>query len=156
MATDHKTAVSALEAVFGKASAEGFGSAVFSNVTFEGNSTALAKQVYASFLGDKTTGEYGHLWMENFGEVSHATGKTDIVETLNNITDPDAKRSVPLLIEIVSDAEAAKAALQQAFDADDISELSICKIGDGEAMSGLVVSGIYSNKENTSVIALMD
>jgi hypothetical protein len=75
---------------------------------------------------------------------------------LNNIKDADAKRSVPLLTELVENAEQGKLALAAAFNHPDISQVQVYSVGDGEAMSGILLCGLFSDHSVCSVICLMD
>ena len=63
---------------------------------------------------------------------------------------------MPLVIEVMDDAQAAKKALAGAYDDPQVADLRIYNIGDGEAMSGLLVAGLRQNGEATFLVALMD
>jgi len=86
-------------------------------------------------------------------EVESMTG---IVTELAAIADADAKRSIALLTEFIPDPAAGIKAMASAFDHRDVKDLSVFTIGDGEAMSGIMVTAIYSGSYCCSVIALMD
>ena len=60
-----------------------------------------------------------------------------IESELRGIEDADAKLSVPMLLEVVENADTARAALSGVFDDPDIGELEVYNLGDGGAMSGL-------------------
>jgi hypothetical protein len=49
--------------------------------------------------------------------------------------------SVPLIVNVNGDVEAAHKALAGAFDAPDVEDLRVYNIGDGAALSGPLVAG---------------
>jgi Asp/Glu/hydantoin racemase len=63
------------------------------------------------------------------------------VAELRGITDVDARNSAPMILDVVQDAEQAKAALAAAFDDPAVSDLRVFNLGDGGAMSGILVAG---------------
>jgi hypothetical protein len=94
-------------------------------------------------------------WREVYsrGEGTHH----DIVSELRGIADPDTRNSVPMILEVVEDAAAARAALSAAFDAPQVTELRVFNLGDGGAMSGLLVAGRREPAGETVVLVfLMD
>ena len=154
----YAAAIAALENIFGKASDAGFGSAVFHGATIAGDSVEKkALEHYKNFLGAKCSGEREQAWMQTWKNVfTRANKGSGIVSELASISDAEAKRSVPLLTEFTSDPEAAASALASAFDHEHVKDLSVFRIGDGEAMSGLIVTAIYDDLYCCSVVALMD
>ena len=136
--------VTALEAAYGAPSQAGFGSAVFFEPIKAGDDlaqAALAKYKY--FTGDLWE-RYGEdAWMGPWKEVyTRPTGaKADIVAELRGIADPDAQNSVPMILENIDGAEKARAALAAAYDDPAVTELRVFNLGDGGAMSGLLVAG---------------
>jgi len=60
------------------------------------------------------------------------------VSELRGITDPDAGRSAPMILDNVDGAGAARAALADAFDVPAVTELRVFNLGDGTAMSGIL------------------
>jgi hypothetical protein len=80
----------------------------------------------------------------------------DLVAELEAIGDPDAKRSVPLLLELVENADAARKALAAAFDDPAVSELAVYTLGDGQAMSGLLVASRRDPDGALILAVLMD
>jgi hypothetical protein len=152
--------LTALETAYGPPSQAGFGSAVFQAALPETESlesAALAK--YRFFVGDLWD-RYGEAaWMSPW-QLVHArpAGATaDIVKELRAITDPAAQLSAPLLLDCLENAEAARAALSAAYDAPAVTELQIFTIGDGAALSGLLIAGRRpAAGEATFLIFLMD
>jgi hypothetical protein len=154
----YAAAIAALENIFGKASDAGFGSAVFHGATIAGEGVEKKSLAhYKKFLGAKCNAEREPAWMLPWKNVFSRSNKgSGIVSELASISDAEAKRSVPLLTEFTSDPEAAARALKSAFDHEHVKDLSVFRIGDGEAMAGLIVTAIYDDLYCCSVIALMD
>lgn len=136
--------VTALEAAYGPPSRAAFGSAVFfEQMTPAAHLEQRALDKYKHFVGDlwERFGEEAWLgpWKEVY--VRPAGGRRDIVAELRGITDRDAGLSVPMILDNVDQAEQARAALAAAFDDPAVSELRVFNLGDGGAMSGLLVAG---------------
>jgi hypothetical protein len=152
--------VSALEAAYGAPSQAGFGSAVFYEPIKAGDDlsqAALAKYKY--FTGDLWERWGEDAWMGPWKEVyNRPTGaKPDIVAELRGIADPDAQNSVPMILENIDGAEQARAALAAAYDDPAVTELRVFNLGDGEAMSGLLVAGRrQATGEAAFLVFLMD
>jgi hypothetical protein len=86
-----------------------------------------------------------------------AGGSHDTVAELRSIDDPAAKQSVPMFLDGVEDAERAKAALAAAYDDPAVTELAVYNLGDGGAMSGLLIAGHRpAAGEATLLVFLMD
>lgn len=136
--------VTALEAAYGAPSQAGFGSAVFYEPMKAGDDlakAALAKYKY--FTGELWERWGEDAWMGPWKEVyTRPTGaKADIVAELRGIADPDARNSVPMILVNIEGADKARAALAAAYDDPAVTELRVFNLGDGEAMSGLLVAG---------------
>jgi hypothetical protein len=151
--------VALLEASYGAPNQNGFGSAVFFEVlkmTDDLGKASLEK--YKFFVGDlwKKYGEKA--WMGPWKEVyarKHVT-KPDVVSELSGIQDSDASLSTPMILDVVENAEKARLALSKAFDNASVSDLRVYNLGDGGAMSGLLVAGRRINGETTFLVFLMD
>ena len=151
--------VGALKKVYGPPSHAGFGSAVFFEpLASEADLEQAALRHYRYFVGD--------LW-ERYGEAAWMTpwqqvyarppgAKADIVAELGAIADPTAKLSIPLLLEPGGDREAAQQALSKVYDAAAVTELSLYTLGDGAALSGLLLAGRRHNGEATFLVFLLD
>jgi hypothetical protein len=151
--------VLALEKAYGPPSQEGFGGATFFEVVeTDDDLEELAKKYYQHFVGELWERWGEEAWMGPWKEVyaRESDAKHDIVKELQGIKDSDAAISVPLIIEVSADVEAAKEALSDAYDAPEVSELRVYNIGDGSAMSGLLVAGRRENGEATFLTVLMD
>jgi hypothetical protein len=151
--------IKALEDVYGKPCSAGFGSSVFYEISKQDVSlSSVALEVYKLFMGEKWNPETETTWLSGWKIVYERSPGTvpDILTELNTINDADAKRSVPLLTELIDNAEQGKAALAAAFNHPDISHVAVFKIGDNAEMSGLILSGLYADHAACSVICLMD
>jgi len=151
--------IESLEKVYGKPNSTGFGSAVFYEVSKKDIDLAtIALDDYRLFMGDKWNAETESAWMSTWKKVYERSpgNAADILSELNNIKDADAKRSVPLLTELVENAEQGKLALAAAYNHPEISQVQLFSVGDGEAMSGLLLCGLFADFSACSVICLMD
>ncbi|MCB0004085.1 MAG: hypothetical protein KDH86_16200 [Anaerolineae bacterium] len=150
-------AVADLETVYGQPSQAGFGSAVFNQSLDAGASleqAALAKYKY--FVGDLWE-RYGEdAWMGPWKEVyARPAGATaDIVGELRGIKEEDAALSTEMILDNVDNAEAARAALAAVYDDPAVIELRVYTLGDGEAMSGLLIAGRHGDKAKFLVFLL--
>jgi hypothetical protein len=136
--------VTDLEAAYGAPSQAGFGSAVFYEpLQPTDDLTQKALDKYNYFTGELWERWGEAAWMGPWKEVYvRPTGaKPDIVTELRDITDPDAAISAPMILDVVKDAETARAALAAAFDDPAVTELRVFNLGDGGAMSGILVAG---------------
>jgi D-alanyl-D-alanine carboxypeptidase len=152
--------VTALEAAYGAPSQAGFGSAVFHEEIKTGDSleqAALAK--YKFFVGDLWS-RYGEdAWMGPWKEVyaREPGAKPDIVGELRGIKDRDAAISVPMILDAIGGAEKARAALASVYDDPAVTELRVYNLGDGGAMSGLLLAGRSGNAQDaTFLVFLLD
>lgn len=150
--------ITALEAAYGAPSQAAFGSAVFYTDKDAKDLTKAALKYYQYFVG-KLWERWGEeAWMGPWKEVyaRQAGAKADIVAELKGISGIDARGSVPMILEVVKNAEAARAALSDAYDDPAVAQLRVFTLGDGEAMSGLLVAGKRKTGETTFLVFLMD
>ncbi len=136
--------VADMESAYGPPSQAGFGSAVFYEALGAGDSlvdAAFAKYKY--FVGELWERWGEDAWKGPWKEVyaRKAGAKADIVAELRGIADPDAAISAPMILDVVQDAEGARAALAAAYNDPAVTELRVFNLGDGGAMSGLLVAG---------------
>ena len=149
-----------LEAAYGSPSQEAFGSAVFYETLKKTNDLEkTALEVYQYFTGDlwDLYGEDAWLgaWKEVYVREREAAG--DIVAELQGLSDPDVKLSVPMILENIENAEAARIALAAAYDEPAVTELAVYNTGDGEAMSGLLIAAWRKKSGDATFVAfLMD
>ena len=151
--------VADLEAAYGVPSQAGFGSAVFYEAMAPvGKLEQQALEKYQYFVGALWERYGSDAWMGPWKEV-YVRGEGaahDIVAELEGITDFDARLSVPMILEVVQDSAAARAALSAAYDDAAVGELRVYNLGDGEAMSGLLVAARRNSGEATYLVFLMD
>jgi hypothetical protein len=79
-----------------------------------------------------------------------------IISELRSLNDSEARLSASLILDNIDEAEAGQRALVAAFDDPKIIELTIHKMGDGEAISGLVIAGRRANGETTFLVSISD
>jgi hypothetical protein len=117
-----------------------------------------ALEYYQYFVGDLWARWGEDAWMGPWKEVyaREADTNPDIVAELRGITDFDAKQSVPMILDVVQNAEAARQALATAYDDPAATELRVYNLGDGGAMSGLLVAGRRDGGEALYLVFLMD
>jgi hypothetical protein len=159
MENKYQALMTSLEAVYGTANDKGFGSTVYHEASLPGESISeLARRHYTKFLGKQWNSSTEKRWMSVWKKVYERPGgaKKDILAELASVSDQNAQAAIPLLTELIENADAGKKALAAAFNHPDLSTLAIHTIGDGEAMSGVMVSGLYGQIYSCSVIALMD
>lgn len=136
--------VTDLEAAYGVPSQAGFGSAVFYASKADGSSLEqIALDKYKYFVGALWE-KYGEdAWLGPWKEVytRPSSDEADIVAELRAINDPNAALSVPMILDNVDDTEKAWTALSAAYDDPSVTEVRVFNLGDGGAMSGILVSG---------------
>lgn len=152
--------VTDLEASYGAPSQAGFGSAVFyeKQVAADGLEK-LALEKYKYFVGDLWERFGEDAWMGPWKEVyARQTGaKHDIVSELRGINDPEAAISVPMILDNIEGAEKARAALSAVYDNPAITDLQVFNLGDGGAMSGLLIAGRNTDiGDATFLVFLLD
>jgi hypothetical protein len=148
-----------LEAAYGLPGQAGFGSAVFfERVESAGALEREALKKYEYFVGDSWKRAGKDAWMAQWKKVyvRQANDKHDIVGELRSLTDQNARLSAPMILDGISNADAARLALSGAYDDASVVELTVYNIGDGEAMSGLLIAARRSDGEGTFLVFLMD
>lgn len=147
-----------LQSAFGPPSQQAFGSSVFftANANTSLDDEALSR--YRYFLGTtwEKLGEQN--WLSNWELVYErkSDAKADIVSELKSISDRNVRQSAGLLLENHENISAATQALQNAFDHPQLKELKVFKIGDGAAMSGLLIVASIHDQGLLSLILLLD
>lgn len=156
---DYQLLLSELEKIYGTANSNGFGSVVFLEILPEDKSPeTMALKHYRDFIGAKWTDDTEAVWLTGWKNVylRQVGKKPDILTELDEINDQQAKLSVPLLTEIITDAEQGRKVLAAVFDHPLVTYLTVNLIGDGAALSGIIVTGVFSDKKVCSVVCLMD
>jgi len=149
-----------LERAYGPPGETGFGSAVFRSTLRAGDSLEVAAlESYRRFVGPKWERFGEKAWKAPWREVYSRgdSARRDIVSELRGIADQDTRSSVPMILDVVADAAAARNALSAAFDAPPVTELRVFNLGDGGAMSGLLVASRRGSiGETVMLVFLMD
>lgn len=153
-------AVTALTTLYGAPSQPGFGSAVFYDEIEPGSDLEpIALHYYQYFVG-KLWEQFGaEAWMSAWKQVyARTSGVTpDIIAELQAIADPAAANYVPILLLTETDEQArAQQALANVFNHPQVTDLRVYAIGDGAAMSGLLLVGCRTTGEITILISLLD
>ena len=150
--------VAALQAAYGAPSQAGFGSAVFFGHSPANELEKAALANYKYFVGDNWERFGEATWIRQWKQVYLRPfgGTHEIVAELYNITDSTAKLAVPMILENIENADKAVQALSAAFDVLAVSQLVVFNIGDGEAMSGILIAGRRYNDETTCLVFLLD
>lgn len=151
--------VTNLEAAYGAPSPAGFGSAVFYEPMADNVDLAqMALDQYKYFVGDFWQ-RYGEdAWLGPWKEVyaRPAAAPHDIVVELRAIDDPNAARCVPMILDNVDNAEQARTALAAVYDDPEMTDVRGFNLGDGAAMSGLLVAGRRTAGEAIFLVFLLD
>ena len=160
MAQKKPADVISLEAVYGAPSQAGYGSAIFYVPLLASNSLAQrALAQYKYFVGDLWD-KYGEAaWLGPWKEVyaRPPDAKADIVAELRAISDADAAVSVPMILDNIEQADKGRAALANGFDDPAVTEVRVFNLGDGGAMSGILVAGRrQASAEALFLIFLLD
>ena len=155
------SAIENLEQVFGSASEAGFGSAVFVRQSSETEPRSLetdGRDVYRIFCGDNWDGFGVDNWLANWKLLhERLPGREgDIIAEIQAIRDPEAGSAAQMLLESGPDPEHAENVLRSAFNAGNISQLQIFKIGDGGAMSGAIIAAETNANRRVFLIILLD
>ena len=66
------------------------------------------------------------------------------------------RNSAPIVVEVAGGDEATGEALAKAYDDPAVTKLRVFALGDGEAMSGLLVAGKRKSGEATFLVFLAD
>jgi hypothetical protein len=149
--------VRSLEAVFAAPGSSGFGSTVlFSTATARATLDRLAVAAYRHSTGDLWEKWGESAWMGEWRLLHERTGTRDILAELRTITDPQAISSAGMILEGADDPESARAAIVETFDDISVQNLLIHNLGDGGAMSGLLIAARRVNDEATFLVFLMD
>lgn len=149
----------ALKKVYGPPSQAAFGSAVFfEQLAPEADLERAALRYYRYFVGNLWDRYGEEAWMTPWKSVytRPPEAKADIVAELGAIADPTAKLSIPLLLDPGGDHATAQRALSKVYDDAAVTELNLYTLGDGAALSGLLIAGRRQNGEATFLVFLLD
>jgi hypothetical protein len=148
-----------LETTFGPPSQAGFGSAVFvESLERPQDLEAAALRWYRHFVGQQwnKTGEAA--WMATWRRVyARDSGQgRGVVAELRAIADPAARSSVGVLLDGHDHPDAAMKALSAVYDDPAMESLQVYALGDGAALSGVLIAGRARSGTATFLLFLMD
>ena len=149
-----------LEKAYGEPSQAAFGSAVFyAKLKPDAYLEKEALDKYKYFVGeqwDRLGGDQA--WLGTWKKVYSRKSETDrdVVKELRGIRDISAANSVPMILDVVEGAANAVNALSAAYDHPSVVDFNVYNIGDGGAMSGLLLAGRRANGETTFLVFLLD
>lgn len=149
-----------LVAAIGGPSQCGFGSAVFiKKVNSNENLETRSIETYKYFVGPLWQRFGEDAWMTPWREIFSRKGGAhrDILAELLGIQDRQSAAAVSMILNSIDGAGVVQIALSAVFDNALIDELHVYKVGDGQAISGILVCG-YSRLVGEAVflIFLMD
>lgn len=150
--------VTALQSVYGPPSDAGFGSAVFfepRRATEDLGAAAFA--IYRRFVG-RNWSRAEAAWRDSWRRI-HARGavsESDILAELGQLEEPAVRASIALLVDALEQPETARAALAGAFDDPAVRQARTYTVGDGEAMSGLLLAAERETGATVYLVVLMD
>jgi hypothetical protein len=146
-----------LEASFGPPSRNGFGSSVlFAMARDRDELERLSRVAYQYFAGSLWERRGEAAWMGSWHLLHERTAIRDIAAELSDLDEPQAKSSADMLLNAVESPNIGKAALSAAFDDPAILDMLVFNIGDGAAMSGLLIAARRSKGEAVFLLFLMD
>jgi len=151
--------VAALQAIYGPPSQAGFGSAVFYEPDAAiGDLPAWSLEKYKTFTGDLWDRYGEEAWLGPWRQVYWRPdgAAPDIVAELRSIDDPEAAMSVEMILDNIDDPAAARAALAAVFDDPAMHEVVAFNLGDGAAMSGVLVAGRRTTGKAVFLLFLLD
>jgi hypothetical protein len=155
---DAPSYVRALSEHYGQPNQNGFGSTVlFASRAKSGDELGkLAAAAYRYFMGPQWERRGEAVWLGPWKMLHQRNGPGDIVAELRSLPDTLARSSGDMILDSPPDPEAAHAALSQTFDGPEVRELLLYSVGDGDAMSGLLIAVRRDNGEATFLVFLLD
>lgn len=149
-----------LVTLYGAPSQAGFGSAVFYDQTEPGSDLEqIALHYYQHFVSPLWEQFGGDAWMSAWKLVYNRPAKMppDVVAEVKGISDRSVAQFVPiLLLDDTDNSDPARQALAAAYDDPLVTAVSVYAIGDGAAMSGLLLAGSRTTGEVTILVSLLD
>lgn len=153
-------AIQRLVEVFGDSSSNTLGSAVFKSELkiVADELDGFAQASYKRFVGDawETIGQanWTKVWIRLYRRLPSV--KPGILAELNGLTDSATSLAASQVTENHDDPSAAEQALQLVFDSDAIQDVSIYRIGDSDAITGVLIAGITGSGIAVALVFLMD
>lgn len=153
-------AIAKLQQIYGGPEVRGLGSSVIEvALDDESRFESTVKERYRVFCGEiwerfgpeNWLGQWAEVYrrpeieIEVEGEVEgegEGGSATAIEDELRKLADHAASMAGSLILDNIDDAEAARDALQRVFDDPAIRRLSIYRLGDGEAIFGIMIAAL--------------
>jgi hypothetical protein len=157
--TEQASRTATLQAVFGPPSQAGFGSAVFAEkVDRPQDLEPAAKRAYRHFLGPRWAEAGEAVWMAPWQRVYARApgGRATIVAELRAIENPAARSSISMLLDGHEKPDAARQALSAVYDDAGMELVQVYALGDGAALSGVLIAGRSPSGAATLLVFLMD
>lgn len=151
--------VADLQAIYGAPTQSGFGSAVFYQwVDLAADLEQIALQYYRYFTGDLWERFGEAAWMAPWKQVYRRNpGEShQIVAEMRAISDSPTALLVPVLLDEIENPDAAQKALSAVYDDASVVDLAIYALGDGEAMSGILIAGRCETGDAVFLVLLLD
>lgn len=151
--------VADLQAIYGPPSQAGFGSAVFYEPLDKSDALEqTALKYYRYFVGDLWERWGEAAWMTPWKQVYRRQpgDARQIIAEMQAIAHADAAQSLSLVLTSGDDFEATHRALSAAYDDATVTDLAIYTLGDGAAMSGVLVAGYREPGDATFLVLLLD
>lgn len=161
MAQDDLTkAVQRLEQLFGKPSESTLGTAVFqseSTLSVE-QLDGFSRSSYQHFAGAAWEAFGQENWTKPWRLLYRRSEDTaaDILGELGRIEDSSTCLAASQLTENHDDPQGAQEALKGVFDSDFVQAVSIYRIGDSEAITGVLIAGLLTGGIGIALVFLMD
>lgn len=150
--------VTKLQSIYGGPEVQGMGSSVLELSVPAGESLEeLAKQRYQEFCGEIWERFGPENWLAQWAEVyRRPDGQAgDIVRELRELQDQPTELAGSLLLDNIDEPETAVAALAEVFNHPSIRRLSIFRLGDGEAYSGLLIAAERTEAKQLATLSLL-
>lgn len=157
---DLTKAISKLTEVFGGASQNTLGSAVFESDTKVGLETLddYANSVYQHFVGkaweDFGPENWNKTWKMLYRRPQGSNGS--ILEELKSLGDASTELAASQVTENHDDPTTAAHGLTGVFDSPSLACVSVYRIGDSEAITGVLMAGLLPTEYAVALIFLMD
>jgi hypothetical protein len=149
--------VKTLEAVFGGPSQTGFGSTVlFATARDRGELVRLARAAYRHFTGTLWERWGEAAWMGPWRLIHERVAVHNVLAELKGLEDPQARSGADMLLNATENPASGQAALSATFDDPAVQDLLVFSLGDGGAMSGILIAARRANGEATFLVFLMD
>jgi hypothetical protein len=156
--TGHADALPALIAIYGPASSNGLGSAVFQADAVPAEALPKAALAcYRQFVGASWETREAD-WRAGFRALyQHPSADTrGIAAELHALTEPALRGVVSAMTDDLEDPAAVRAALVAVFDAPDLTDRHLYALGDGGQMAGVEVAARFSDGRGVFLVLLLD